>query len=140
MTDSAATPPASAPAASSSTPPDRSDPEGAIAAAAARCSTWGRWGPDDVRGTANFIDEECRRRAAALVRRGATFSLAQSFDEHGRGPVGRRTVVLNLGARFPFELKTRNGLPEQVVIFPRPRWDGRARKTSLVGKELEDVI
>ena len=30
---------------------DRSDPAGAIAAAAKRCSNWGRWGADDERGT-----------------------------------------------------------------------------------------
>ncbi len=62
---------------------DRGDPEGEIAAAAARCSNWGRWGPDDVRGTMNFLDEAKRVEAAGLVRRGAPFSLAQSFDEAG---------------------------------------------------------
>ncbi len=36
-------------------PLDRSDPEGAIAAAAKRVSNWGRWGADDVLGTLNFL-------------------------------------------------------------------------------------
>jgi kynurenine formamidase len=62
---------------------DPSDPEGAIAGMAARCSNWGRWGPDDVRGTMNFLDEAKRVEGARLVRRGRSFSLAQSFDEHG---------------------------------------------------------
>jgi kynurenine formamidase len=62
---------------------DRSDPESAIAAAAKRCSNWGRWGADDVLGTLNFLDEAKRREGAALVRRGASFSLAQSFDTDG---------------------------------------------------------
>ncbi|WP_327116265.1 hypothetical protein OHB12_04115 [Nocardia sp. NBC_01730] len=62
---------------------DRSDPEGAIAAAAERCSNWGRWGADDVLGTLNFLDENKRREGAALVRRGASFSLAQRFDADG---------------------------------------------------------
>jgi kynurenine formamidase len=62
---------------------DRTDPEGAIAAAAKRCSNWGRWGADDVIGTLNFLDEAKRREGAALVRRGASFSLAQSFDTDG---------------------------------------------------------
>ena len=62
---------------------DRSDPEGAIAAAAKRCSNWGRWGADDVLGTLNFLDDAKRREGAALVRRGASFSLAQSFDTDG---------------------------------------------------------
>ncbi len=59
------------------------DPEGAIAAAAKRCSNWGRWGADDVLGTLNFLDDAKRVEGAALVRRGASFSLAQSFDTNG---------------------------------------------------------
>src|SRR5262245_38103366 len=63
---------------------DRTDPERAIEAAAKRCSNWGRWGADDVLGTLNFLDDPKRVEAAALVRRGASFSLAQAFD--GDGP------------------------------------------------------
>ncbi len=44
--------------------------EQAIAEAAARYRNWGRWGPDDVLGTVNFIDDAKRREAAGLVRRG----------------------------------------------------------------------
>ncbi len=44
---------------------DRADPVAAIAAAAARCSNWNRWGPDDVRGTLDFIDQAKRREGAA---------------------------------------------------------------------------
>src|ERR671920_746933 len=62
---------------------DRTDPEGAIAAAVKRCSNWGRWGADDVLGTLNFLDEAKRLEGARLVRRGASFSLAQSFDMDG---------------------------------------------------------
>ncbi|MEC3975477.1 cyclase family protein [Amycolatopsis sp. H20-H5] len=62
---------------------DRTDPEGAIAEAAARCSNAGRWGADDVHGTLNFLTPEVRVAAATLVRRGVSFSLAQAFDEHG---------------------------------------------------------
>ncbi len=36
---------------------DRSDPEGAIAAAAKRCSNWCRWGAVDVLGTLNHLDD-----------------------------------------------------------------------------------
>ena len=57
--------------------------EEAIAKAAARYSNWGRWGPDDVLGTVNFIDEAKRRQAAGLVRRGVSISLSQSFDTNG---------------------------------------------------------
>ena len=62
---------------------DRSDPESAIAATVKRVSNWGRRGADDVLGTMNFLDDAKRREGAALVRRGASFSLAQSFDADG---------------------------------------------------------
>ncbi len=39
-------------------------------------SNWGRWGPDDERGTANFVTPDVVRRAAGLVRRGEVLSLA----------------------------------------------------------------
>jgi hypothetical protein len=52
---------------------DRTDPEGAVAAAAKRNSNSGRWGADDVLGTLNFLDEAKRREGATLVRRGASF-------------------------------------------------------------------
>lgn len=39
-------------------------------------SNWGRWGPDDELGQANFITAEKRVAAAALVREGITVSLA----------------------------------------------------------------
>lgn len=59
------------------------DPDGEIARAAKAYRNWGRWGEDDRLGTANFITPEIRRDAASLVRRGAVFSLSQSFDENG---------------------------------------------------------
>jgi kynurenine formamidase len=71
---------------------DRTDPEGAIAAAVARVSNWGRWGPDDVRGTLNFLDDGTRLAAAALIRRGAAFSLTQSFDNDGPQKGWRRRI------------------------------------------------
>src|SRR5688500_11410616 len=40
-------------------------------------SNWGRWGPDDQRGTLNLITPEKRRQAAALVRDGFAVSLAR---------------------------------------------------------------
>jgi kynurenine formamidase len=64
-------------------PFDRSRPEAAISAMAKRCSNWGRWGADDVRGTLNFLEDAKRRNAAKLIRRGAAFSLAQRFGIDG---------------------------------------------------------
>ncbi|MFD7599741.1 cyclase family protein [Streptomyces mirabilis] len=62
---------------------DRHNPEAAIAEAAKACSNWERWGEDDVLGTLNFLDEAKRREGASLIRRGVSFSLAQSFDMNG---------------------------------------------------------
>jgi kynurenine formamidase len=64
-------------------PLDPHDPEASIAEVVKRVSNWGRWGPDDVRGTMNFLDEAKRLSAAGLIRRGTSFSLSQSFDENG---------------------------------------------------------
>ncbi len=38
-------------------------------------SNWGRWGPDDERGTLNVLNDELVRGAAGLVTRGQVFSL-----------------------------------------------------------------
>jgi len=75
-------------------------------ALAARVSNWGRWGPDDQRGTLNLIDAAAVRRGAAAVRRGVTFSLSIPMDE--RGPqtgriLGRRNPQLTvLQASYAF--------------------------------------
>jgi kynurenine formamidase len=45
-----------------------------------RCSNWGRWGPDDERGTLNLITPEHRIRAAGLVREGTTVSCAHPIN------------------------------------------------------------
>ncbi len=39
-------------------------------------SNWGRWGPDDELGAANFITPAKRKAAAALVTEGISISLA----------------------------------------------------------------
>ncbi len=49
-----------------------------------RYRNWGRWGPDDELGTVNFIDEECVKAAAALVKQGKTISCGLPYD--GDGP------------------------------------------------------
>jgi kynurenine formamidase len=114
---------------------DRSDPEGAIAATAKRCSNWGRWGADDVRGTMNFLTEDKRLQAAALVRRGVSFSLAQSFDMDGPQKGWRRRTnpvhtMLDTGTDaaagvqgFPHGL----GGADDVIAMPlqcSTQWDG----------------
>ncbi len=46
-------------------------------------SNWGRWGPDDGLGAANFITPEKRRAAAALVTEGISISLAHDVIQEG---------------------------------------------------------
>jgi kynurenine formamidase len=46
-------------------------------------NNWGRWGPDDERGTLNLITAEQVRAAAADVRDGKRFSLAVPMSEDG---------------------------------------------------------
>src|SRR5919202_5373821 len=114
---------------------DRSDPEGAIKAAAGRCSNWGRWGADDVLGTLNFLDEAKRREGAACVRRGASFSLAQRFDADGPQKGWRRRTnpvhtMLDTGTDaergvqgFPHGI----GGADDVIAMPlqaSTQWDG----------------
>ncbi|MEU4823528.1 cyclase family protein [Actinomadura citrea] len=114
---------------------DRTDPEGAIAEAAARYSNWGRWGDDDVLGTVNFIDEAKRREGAALVRRGVSFSLSQRFDMDGPQKGWRRRTnpvhtMLDTGVDaalgnqgFPHGI----GGADDVVAMPlqcSTQWDG----------------
>jgi kynurenine formamidase len=73
---------------------------------AARVSNWGRWGPDDQRGTLNFITPDAARRGAAAVRRGDTFSLAIPFDEDGPqtgvipGRINPKRTMLTINAPF----------------------------------------
>jgi hypothetical protein len=44
-------------------------------------SNWGRWGPDDQRGTLNLITPEKTRQAAALVTEGVTVTLQHFVTE-----------------------------------------------------------
>ena len=113
---------------------DRTDPAGAIAEAVKRYSNWGRWGDDDVLGTLNFLDDAKRLEGAGLVRRGAAFSLAQSFDADGpqRGWRRRTNPVHTMldtgldaerGQGFPHGL----GGADDVIFMPlqaSTQWDG----------------
>lgn len=114
---------------------DRTDPESAIAAAARRCSNWGRWGHDDVHGTLNFLDDAKRAAAAALVRHGRSFSLSLRFDMDGPQKGWRRRTnpvhtMLDTGTDaeagtqgFPHGL----GGADDVIAMPlqcSTQWDG----------------
>ena len=114
---------------------DRSDPEAEIARAVRSYSNWGRWGADDVLGTANFITDGLRLAAAGLVRRGASFSLSQRFDMDGPQRGWRRRTnpvhtMLDTGTDaalgnqgFPHGI----GGADDVIAMPlqcSTQWDG----------------
>ena len=134
---------------------DRTDPEGAIAGAARRCSNRHRWGPDDVLGTLNFLGEAKRAAGAARVRRGASFSLAQSFDANGPQTGWRRRtnpVHTMLDTGLDAE-RGRQGFPhgfggaDDVVFMPlqaSTQWDGLGHifdhGTAWNGRRAGDVV
>jgi kynurenine formamidase len=114
---------------------DRTNPERHVAEAAEAFRNWGRWGDDDRLGTLNFIGEAERARAAALVRRGASFSLSQPFDMNGPQQGWRRRTnpvhtMLDTGTDaaagtqgFPHGI----GGADDVVAMPlqcSTQWDG----------------
>jgi kynurenine formamidase len=63
---------------------------------ATEVSNWGRWGAADSRGTLNLITGESIRQAAALVRRGAVFSLSIPIDRTGPQTGARRLNPIHL--------------------------------------------
>jgi kynurenine formamidase len=51
-----------------------------------RLSNWGRWGPEDERGTVNFITPERIVEAAKLIKTGKVFDLGIPFGSDGPQP------------------------------------------------------
>jgi kynurenine formamidase len=59
-------------------------------AVAERLRNWGRWGPEDQRGTLNHIGPETLKDAVATVTSGKLFHLGLNFDKDGpQSGVGR---------------------------------------------------
>lgn len=67
-----------------------------------RHSNWGRWGPDDEKGTLNLVTPEMVVSAAGLVRQGKTISMALPYDDQG-------PQTGNLGRFNPIHLMIRDG-------------------------------
>jgi kynurenine formamidase len=102
--------------------------------AGARYRNWGKWGPDDERGTLNYITPELIVRAARLVKRGSVFSLAIPFDSSGPqigqprrfNPIHRMILT---GPDFTTGAFTRPGgagFADDMVIMPlqcATQWD-----------------
>ncbi len=57
-----------------------------------RVCNWGRWGPDDERGTLNYITSEHIRRAPGLIRSGRSVSMAVPINTVA-GPDNPRPAI-----------------------------------------------
>ena len=66
-------------------------------------SNWGRWGKDDELGTLNLITPDGKVKAAGLVERGVTVSLARDLDEvksdYNPHPFEQTTSVTSFGSQ-----------------------------------------
>jgi kynurenine formamidase len=110
------------------------DPEAAIADSAKRFGNWNRWGADDALGTVNHLDAATRAAAAALVRRGDSFSLSLPFDTDGpQFGWKRRVNPVHTMTSTGMETAEQMGLPhglsvaDDVVFMPlqcSTQWDG----------------
>ena len=62
-------------------------------------SNWGRWGPDDQRGTLNLLTAKNVQDSASLVSQGKVYSLSVELDKDGplpdiRNPLWHRTSLI----------------------------------------------
>jgi kynurenine formamidase len=110
------------------------DPEAAIADSAKRFGNWNRWGADDAIGTVNHLDASARASAAALIRRGESFSLSLPFDTDGpQFGWKRRVNPVHTMTSTGMETAEQMGLPhglsvaDDAVFMPlqcSTQWDG----------------
>ena len=85
-----------------------------------RHSNWGRWGPDDEKGTLNLVTEEMVVNAASLVTRGTPISMALPYDD-----AGPQTGFL--GRFNPIHLMIRDGADAVAGTMIRDFYGGRDR-------------
>jgi kynurenine formamidase len=97
-----------------------------------RLSNWGRWGPEDERGTVNFITPECIVAAAALIKRGVVFDLGIPLDGQGPQPGGGRINPVRLMSETGEQQERLRGsfhYADDYVFMPLQagsQWDGLA--------------
>lgn len=96
-----------------------------------RLRNWGRWGPEDERGTVNFITPERLVAAGRLIRRGAIFDLGIPFDKSGPQDGAFRNNPLHMmtetgaGQDFPGGFR----FADDYVLMPlqcASQWDALA--------------
>jgi kynurenine formamidase len=101
-----------------------------------RVRNWGRWGADDELGTLNLITPARRVASAALVQRGAAFSLCLPFQDDGPqlaalGRINPLHFMLATGAdpQQPFDLGGGCRYTDDFVSMPLQagtQWDSLA--------------
>ena len=82
---------------------------------------WGRWGPEDDRGTLNYITPECVRRAASLVRAGRSVSLAIPINTIA-GPDNPRPAIHYMVRNF--DIHSPRGEPQFSTDFLASEFHG----------------
>jgi len=109
--------------------------------AAQRYRNWGKWGPDDELGTLNYITPEVIRKAAQMVKRGVTFSLAIPFDSTGPqinqprrfNPIHRMILTGPDFTTGAFKRPGGVGFADDMVIMAlqcATQWDARSPRAS----------
>lgn len=83
-------------------------------------SNWGRWGPDDERGTLNLITPAKRLQAARLVREGLLISCARTitWDPTPDSPIPARHFMLQSGEGEPAQAIGRSGASDAFLLAP----------------------
>ena len=83
-------------------------------------SNWGRWGPDDERGTLNLITPAKRLHAASLVREGLLISCARTigWDPTVDSPMPARHFMLQSGEGEPAQAVGRSGASDAFLLAP----------------------
>ena len=88
-------------------------------------SNWGRWGPDDERGTLNYITSNHVRAAATLVRSGRTVSLSLPINTVA-GPDNPRPSIHHMVKMYDIPPE-RGGEPQFVRDFLATEIHGDSR-------------
>lgn len=108
-----------------------------------RCSNRGRWGTDDELGTLNYITNEKRRAAAALVRTGRTVSIGRDMstvpDRVNTDPVRHRMLYDQeppVSALDSVEMSTHGFALTHLDAISHVFWHGHAYN----GKRAADVL
>jgi len=83
-------------------------------------SNWGRWGPDDERGTLNLITPAKRLQAAGLVREGLLISCARTigWEPTVDSPMPARHFMLQSGEGEPAQAVGRSGASDAFLLAP----------------------